>query len=67
MRGNMIPMRNEEGDIVSKQILKKRMVRKPDGKWHEEEIQIEEPVPYDLLPKVFEDFKIWFTQYKNEL
>jgi type I restriction enzyme M protein len=67
LRGNLIPMRDEEGNVITKLIEKKRMVRKPDGKWHEELIEIQEPVPYDLLPKVFEDFKIWLSQYKNEL
>jgi type I restriction enzyme M protein len=67
LRGNIIPLRDEEGNVITSLIEKKRMVRKPDGKWHEEFIVLQEPVPYDLLPKVFEDFKIWLNQFQNEL
>lgn len=65
LRGNMIPLRDDEGNIVTKKIEKKRSVRKPNGKWEEELIELEEPVPFDLLPKVFEDFKVWFDQNKD--
>lgn len=67
LRGNMIPMRDEEGNIKTKIIQKKRTVRDPDGNWREETIEILEPIAYDMLPKVFEDFKVWFNQYKDEL
>lgn len=67
LRGNIIPMRDEEGNVITKVIEKKRLVKKPDGQWQEEIIQIQEPVPYDLLPQVFEDFKNWFKVYKSEI
>jgi len=67
LRGNIIPVRDEEGNVITKKMQKKRMVRKPDGKWHEEIIEIQEPIAYDLLPKVLEDFKSWLNQYKNEI
>lgn len=66
-RGNIIPLRDEEGNIQTKTIKKKRAVKKPSGEWHEEIIEIQEPIAYDLLPKVFEDFKTWLNQYRNEL
>lgn len=67
LRGNMIPMRDENGNICTRIKTKTRKIRKPDGEWCDEVIEILAPVPYDLLPKVFDDFKVWLSQYRNEL
>jgi len=67
LRGNIIPVRDEYGNIVTKKIEKKRLIRKPDGEWQEEIIELQEPVPYDLLPKVFVDFQNWFNENKDEI
>ena len=67
LRGNMIPMRDDEGNIMTRITTKTRRVKKPDGKWMEEVIEIQEPIAYDLLPKVFDDFKIWLDHYRSEL
>ncbi len=58
-RGNIIPQRDIEGNIVLQELKRKRLVRDPDGKWTEELVESREPIPYDLLPKVFTDFKNW--------
>ncbi|MGV3766639.1 MAG: restriction endonuclease subunit M [Chitinophagaceae bacterium] len=66
-RGNIIPERDEAGNIILKTITKKRMVRNPDGEWKEEIIELQEPIPYDLLPKVYEDFKKWYKEHQSQL
>lgn len=67
LRGNMIPLRDEDGNICTKITQKKRTVRDPEGGWKEEIIELQEPIAYDMLPQVFEDFKVWFNKYRNEL
>ena len=66
-RGNIIPLRDEEGNVLLKTIIKKRIVKGPDGNWQENSIEIQEPMANDMLPRVFNDFKNWLTNYKNEL
>lgn len=67
LRGNLIPLRDELGNVVLKTIHKKRMIRTPEGKWNEEYFEVLEPVPYDQLPQVFEDFKIWLNENREEI
>jgi type I restriction enzyme M protein len=67
LRGNLIPFRDEDGNIITRKIEKKRIIRKADGEWDEEIIETQEPVPYDQLPRVLEDFKSWLQQYKDEI
>jgi type I restriction enzyme M protein len=67
LRGNLIPLRDEEGNIILRKIKKKKMVKLPTGELVEEEIELQEPIPYDLMPKTFEDFKLWFNEYKSEI
>ncbi|TGK08872.1 N-6 DNA methylase [Leptospira fletcheri] len=66
-RGNIIPLRDEEGNILLKTIIKKRITRTPEGDWQESSIEIQEPISNDMLPHVFNDFKNWLTNYRNEL
>ena len=66
-RGNIIPLRDEEGNVLLKTITKKRIVRSPEGNWQENTIEIQEPIANDMLPRVFNDFKNWLTNYRNEL
>jgi type I restriction enzyme M protein len=67
LRGNLIPLRDEDGNIVTMKIEKKRMIKTAEGDWREEVIELNEPVPYDLLPKVLSDFKNWFKEFNSEI
>jgi type I restriction enzyme M protein len=66
-RGNLIPLRDEEGNVLLQTIIKKRIIRAPEGNWQENTIEIQEPIANDMLPRVFNDFKNWLTNYKDEL
>lgn len=66
-RGNMIPLRDEEGNVLLQTIIKKRIIRSPEGNWQENSVEIQEPIANDMLPRVFNDFKNWLTNYKSEL
>ncbi|MDE6305169.1 MAG: hypothetical protein K2L90_01115, partial [Muribaculaceae bacterium] len=59
--------RAAEGNIGPRITRKPRTVRDPEGGWKEEIIELQEPIAYDMLPQVFEDFKAWFNKYRNEL
>jgi type I restriction enzyme M protein len=67
LRGNIIPLRDVDGNLIIREITKKRFVRDASGKWLDEKVIIHEIVPYDDLPKVFEEFKAWIKEYRGEL
>lgn len=67
LRGNVIHMRDELGNIQTQTVKRKKTVKKPTGEIVEEAFEIEEPITYDLLPKVLEDFKVWYQQYRCEI
>lgn len=61
-RGAFIPLRDEDGDVVVRQVTKKRYFRDVKGGWEEETYEVSEPVANDDLPKVLEDFKVWLKE-----
>lgn len=59
LRGNFVPLRDEDGEVVVKLTTKKRYFKDTDGLWKEEFYDVTEPVANDDLPKALEDFRAW--------
>lgn len=62
-RGCFVAKRDDDGDIVFSEKLKKRFIRTSAGAWIEESFVVSEPVANDDLPQVLEDFKIWLLEH----
>jgi type I restriction enzyme M protein len=65
LRGNIIPLRDQQGNIVVQQISNKKIVKTLEGQWKEEVVEYQEVVPYDQLPQVFEEFKAWYEEFRR--
>lgn len=60
-RGAFIPLRDGKGDIVLRQVTRRRYFRDIKSAWQEETFEESEAVPDDELPKVLSDFRSWLS------
>lgn len=67
LRGNDILLRDPTGDIIYHKTTRKKFIRDVTGNWKEDEIEIQEPVIDDDLPRVYADFVKWFKQYGDKI
>lgn len=58
-RGNLLPARDEVGELVVQEVRTLRGFKRPDGSVADEEVVRLEPVPDDQLPDVLGDFSRW--------
>jgi type I restriction enzyme M protein len=65
LRGNLIPMRDESGNVIIRKLEKKVIVHDPVSGWREDLVEDSQPVPYDDLPRVFEDFCKWYHSNRS--
>ena len=66
-RGNLLPARDGDGNIILEKIETSRLVRKSDGSLQEETLIHHEQLADDQLPTVLENFKVWFKENKGAL
>jgi type I restriction enzyme M protein len=64
-RGNLLPARDEVGELLVREQRTTRMLKKPDGSVAEEEVVRMEPVPDDQLPRVLDEFARWHSENGN--
>jgi hypothetical protein len=65
-RGSFIALRDASGDVVMREITKKRFFRDTAGSFQEEMYDEIVPVADDDLPQVLSDFKEWLLEHGEE-
>ena len=62
-----ILLRDLSGDVVYREIIRKRFLKDGKEKWREESYEVQEPALDDDLPKVYYDFVEWMDNYGGEI
>lgn len=60
-RGTLIPLRDDEGDIVMREVILSRYTLDADGDWAKESYKVEEQVARDDLPGIATEFRDWLA------
>ena len=66
-RGAFIPLRDALGDVVVREVKKKRFLRSSDNAWKEETFEESITVADDDLPNVLSDLKEWLVENRSAL